>query len=132
MTALIRLSLGMLMSRAFRFVWILLLLGCSTDTTPTAAPRVYFALDAPLCGIVLPMQFFIDSTLVGTDTFAINASPHPRHILSRAFTTTASRHVVGARTVLGSNPPIDYVWPDTVVMLAPADSLAIQLPLYCS
>ena len=91
----------------------LLLLGlasCTTDPVVTTA-TVDFTLDAPFCGFRQPVQFLIDSVLVGTDTFSVNYTP--QHLTSQTFTTSAGSHRIGARFVSG------YVWPDTVVTLAP-------------
>jgi hypothetical protein len=85
---------------------------------------VYFALDAPLCSSVLPVQFSIDNALVGTDTFRVNLAPN--HTTSAAFPTSAGSHTLGARVVGG------YVWADTLVMLSAGAVLTKSLPFYCS
>jgi hypothetical protein len=103
----------------------LVTLGACRDSVPTAPQStVYFALDAPLCSSVLPVQFSIDSALVGTDTFRVNLAPN--HTTSAAFTTSAGIHVLGARVVGG------YVWADTVVSLGAGAVLTKTLPFYCS
>jgi hypothetical protein len=104
---------------------------CST-VAPALPSTVYFSLDAPLCGLSMPMQFLIDSVPVGTDTFHVNAGPPPNRTLSRPFATTAARHTLSARATIGSIHPIQHVWLDTVVTLGPHDTATMVLPLYCS
>ncbi len=101
--------------------------GCR-DAGPEA-PRatVYFSLDAPLCSSVIPVAFFIDHTLAGTDTFRVNVAGE--HTTSRGFATGAGTHTVGARASIGTG---SYVWPDTAVSLAAEATYTRSLPLYCS
>jgi hypothetical protein len=96
--------------------------GCVHATQPTAA--VHFALDAPLCSSVIPVQLSIDGALVATDTFRVHLDAP--HTISRAFAMPAGVHMLGARAVVG------HVWPDTSVTLAPGESFTWSLPFYCS
>ena len=107
--------------RTFALVTLVACRG-SVPTAPRAT--VYFALDAPLCSSVLPVQFLIDNALVGTDTFRVNLAPN--HTTSAAFPTSAGSHTLGARVVGG------YVWADTVVILSAGAVLTKTLPFYCS
>lgn len=111
--------------RSLQRVSFLALLAGSACIHPTQAPAtVYFALDAPLCSSVLPVELSIDGAIVASDTFRVNLSvPHTK---SRGFTTWAGTHVIGARTTFG------YVWADTTVMLETGQSLTRSLPFYCS
>jgi hypothetical protein len=90
------------------------------------APRatVYFVLDAPLCSSIIPVQFSVDSLLVGSDTFRVDVSQE--HTTSRGFMTSVGQHTLGARVVNG------YVWPDKIVTLAAGEVYAYPLPFYCS
>jgi hypothetical protein len=99
-----------------------LLFACATEES--VAATVYFAIDAPLCSSTIPVQFFIDSTMVGTDTFVVSLSPE--HTRSRGFAITPGPHALGAQVVAG------YVWPDTVVNLAAGEIFTDSLPFYCS
>ena len=107
--------------------WLVLgpvaLLSCSAESMSPAATVHYF-IDAPLCSSRIPVQFFIDSTLVGTDTFSVNLAPD--HRTSRGFTTPAGPHVLGARVVGG------LVWPDRAVTLTSGQVFTDTLPFYCS
>jgi hypothetical protein len=102
------------------------ILGACKATEPAAQKpaTVRFVLDAPLCSSSLPVQFFIDSVMVGADVFRVHLAPD--HTVSSDFGTTAGRHVLDARVVGG------YVWPSTVVALAPGGVFADTLPFYCS
>lgn len=96
--------------------------GCTNSVAPGAS--ITFVLDAPLCSSVLPIQFLIDSALVGTDTFRIRVPGE--HTRSRAFGASTGRHVVSARLLSG------LVWPDTTVTLLSGQAATVSLPLYCS
>ena len=94
--------------------------------TDAVAPQttVHFVIDAPLCSSILPVQFFIDSLQVGTDTFVVGIIPE--HTISRGFTTSPGRHTLSALVVAG------YVWPDTIVTLPAGEVFIDSLPFYCS
>lgn len=99
--------------------------GAACDaTTPAPEGRVRYVLDAPLCSSVLPVQFFIDSVLAGTDTFVVGILPEDT--ASRAYRTTPGTHRLGAQVVAG------FVWPDTVVNLLEGEETTYLLPFYCS
>ncbi len=85
---------------------------------------VSFVLDAPLCSSTLPVQFFIDSSQAGTDTFYVGLTP--AHTISRGFGVPPGQHAIGARVVAG------FVWPDTLVTLAAGEFFADTLHFYCS
>ena len=89
---------------------------------PTAT--VYFVIDAPLCSSRIPVEFSIDSALVGRDTFVVNLAPE--HLTSRGFPVSVGVHVVGARVVGGA------VWPDRSVALGAGAVFTDSLPFYCS
>jgi hypothetical protein len=99
------------------------ILSCRLDPAAPGA-TVFYAIDAPLCSSRIPVQFSIDSALVGTDTFAVNISP--QHTTSRGFATTAGSHTLGARVVGG------LVWPDRAVTLTAGEAFTDSLPFYCS
>lgn len=107
-----------------RTIALVALVACRSSVPTAPQATVYFALDAPLCSSVLPVQFLIDNALVGTDTFRVNLAPN--HTTSAAFPTPAGSHTLGARVVGG------YVWADTVVMLSAGAVLIRTLPFYCS
>ena len=109
-------------------VAILLTTACGGDMA-APQPTVYFSLDAPLCGSVLPMRFYIDSVQVGTDTFRINAGP-PNHTASIGYHVTAGVHRLGAQASLGG--AFSYTWPDTLVTLSAGNVFVRSLPFYCS
>lgn len=95
------------------------------DGSGTGPPAtVVFAMDAPLCGTILPVELRIDLVLVQTDTFRINLAPE--HEVSRGFPVPAGDHRLGARV------PGGLVWPDTVVTLRAGEVLTRSLPFYCS
>lgn len=101
----------------------------STDSVQPQA-TLYFSLDAPFCGIALPVQFLVDSVQIGTDTFRVNLAPN--HTTSRGFGTAPGAHVLGARVGLGA---AYYPWPatpDTVVTLSAGTTFTRVLPFYCS
>ena len=97
---------------------------CTSDDGTGPAATVVFAMDAPFCGTVLPVELRIDGVLVATDTFRINLVPE--HEASRPFDVGAGSHLLGARVVGG------LVWPDTLVTLRAGEALTRSLPFYCS
>ena len=99
-------------------------LACQGMDPVVPSATIYFALDAPLCGSILPVQLSIDGAIVQTDTFRVNvANPH---LTSVGFTISAGSHTLGARVVAG------YVWPDTVVAVNAGSMLTKALPFDCS
>ena len=109
----------------------LVALAACSDTDGAQAPAtVQFSLDAPLCGTAIPVQFLVDSQVVGADTFRVNLAPS--HTLSRAFSVTAGRHLLGAEVM---NLGVAHPWPDTpdtAVTLTPGATFTRVLPFYCS
>jgi hypothetical protein len=99
------------------------LFGCRNDPLAPGG-TVVFVLDAPLCSSVLPVEFLIDSVLVGSDTFRVRVSPSDT--ISPTYRTTAGTHLLGARVVNG------LVWADTTVSIAPGEVFTLLLPFYCS
>ena len=99
------------------------LAACSDDAVAPPA-TVYFVLDAPLCSSRLPVQFSIDNTPVGTDTFVVNLLPE--HTTSAGFEISGGSHTLGARVVNG------YIWPDRTVAIAAGEVFLDSLPFYCS
>ena len=97
---------------------------CSEPTAPQA--QVRFLLDAPLCSSSLPVQFFIDGVMVGTDTFRVHLAPD--HTTSPAFPVSPGLHILGARTT----GAFIYTWPDTRVTATPGAVATDTLPFYCS
>ena len=95
-----------------------------TEEDPAPDAVVYFVLDAPLCSSVIPVQFFIDSVQVGTDTFRVNLAPN--HTVSSGFATNGGPHILGARGVNGD------IWPDTAVTIRAGKVFHDSLPFYCS
>jgi hypothetical protein len=102
------------------------LLGCR-GMEPARVATVYFSLDAPFCGMALPVEFYVDSLLVGSDTFRIHLPPD--HTTSSAFSTAPGTHRLGARASIGVGY---YVWPDTIVSLGAGLTFTRSLPFYCS
>lgn len=101
----------------------LLLVACGGTDPITQESAVFFRLDAPLCSMVLPVNFSIDGTLVGIDTFRVNVS-NP-HLTTRGFPASPGRHVLSAYAFRG-------VWPDTTVTLRPGIAMTDTLSFYCS
>lgn len=61
--------------RAVSLGWLAFALaGCDTGSSEPD-PVVYFELDAPLCSSVIPVQFQVDGSEVGVDTFRVNLPP---------------------------------------------------------
>jgi hypothetical protein len=112
------------MVRVARAATVAAVLGCQGIDPVAPSATIYFALDAPLCSSVLPVQLSIDRAVVRTDTFRVNVS-NP-YTTSVGFTTSAGNHTLGARVVAG------YVWPDTVVTVKAGSILTKALPFYCS
>lgn len=101
----------------------ILLVACGGTDSITPESTVFFRLDAPFCGMALPVRFSIDGVLVGIDTFRVNVgSPH---LTTRGFPTTAGRHVLSAYAFAG-------VWPDTTVTLRAGIAMTDTLSFYCS
>jgi hypothetical protein len=98
------------------------LAGCAI-VDPAPGGTVDFLIDAPLCSSRIPVQFSIDSTIVGTDTFFVHLAPE--HIRSRLFGAAPGRHTLHAATNL-------YAWPDKTVTIADGQSVTDTLPFYCS
>jgi hypothetical protein len=96
---------------------------CKDDPLAPGA-TVVFVLDAPLCSSSLPVEFLIDSALVGSDTFRVHLPPDDT--ISPTFRVRTGSHILGARAVNG------YVWPDTAVTMAPGEAFTLRLPFYCS
>ncbi len=96
---------------------------------PVAPPQatVSYTLVAPLCSSIIPVEFYLDSLRVGADTFRINVAGE--HTISRAFTTSAGQHTLGARA---SSIGWSFVWPDKRVTIAPGEVFVDSLPFYCS
>ncbi|MEO8140590.1 MAG: hypothetical protein ABI742_13135 [Gemmatimonadota bacterium] len=113
----------LLLASACLWIGSPLLFGCGSDP---AAPRttVEFVLDAPLCSSMLPVEFSIDSVLVGSDTFRVRLPPDDT--ISPSFATTPGSHSLGAHVING------LIWPDTTVTLAEGESFSLILPFYCS
>ncbi len=97
---------------------------CREPTAPQA--QVQFLLDAPLCSSSLPVQFFIDGVMVGTDTFRVHLAPD--HTTSPAFPVSPGLHILGAKTT----GAFVYTWPDTRVTAVPGAVATDTLPFYCS
>src|SRR5512141_2929047 len=95
---------------------------CMHTTQPEAMVR--FSIDAPFCGMSLPVQLSIDGTIVVTDTFRVHLASS--RTTSDAFILPSGTHTLGARV------PVGYVWADTSVTLAPGESFTRTLPFYCS
>lgn len=95
---------------------------CASTTSPRAT--VSFAIDAPLCSSVLPVEFSIDGQRVGTDTFRVAVSN--AHTTSRAFSVSPGRHLLGAHVING------FVWPDSSVAVSAGTAVYFSLPFYCS
>lgn len=98
-------------------------LAACTVVDPAPGATVDFLIDAPFCSSRIPMEFSIDGTIVGTDTFFVHLAPE--HIRSRAFTTSQGQHTLHVRGGL-------FMWPDKTVSLTNGQSVTDTLPLYCS
>jgi len=105
-------------------------LACWTTTVPEPS-TVRFAFTAPFCGSVTAgVRMSIDSVLVATDTFSTLAIGGVKDTLSAAFAVPSGTHRLGARVTSGFGT--GYAWPDTIVVLAPAQELPRTLNFYCS
>ena len=71
------------------------LAACTTIIDPVPSATVDFLIDAPLCSSRIPMEFMIDSTIVGTDTFLVHLGTE--HMRSRTFMTSPGPHTLYAR-----------------------------------
>lgn len=103
---------------------VLALAACGEDAVAPPA-TVYFVIDAPLCSSVIPVEFFIDDALVGTDTFRVNL--FPEHLMSAGFEISGGSHTLGARVTANG-----YLWPDTTVNVPAGEVFENSLPFYCS
>jgi hypothetical protein len=106
-------------------VGVAALVACEGARSVAPQPTVYFTLVPYACSSIIPVQLYIDSSQVATDTFRI-AVAGGDHTTSRALTTSAGQHTLGARVVNG------YVWPDKLVSLAVGEVFTDSLPFYCS
>ena len=97
---------------------------CSACTTAPSRATVFFTIDAPLCSSRIPVELFIDSARVATDTFVVNLGP--AHLTTRGFETGVGQHTLSARTTIG------YVWPNKLVTIAAGKTAVDTLPFYCS
>jgi hypothetical protein len=115
---------GATMRGALLLLGTALVPGCTSGDEPNDEAAIRFQLDAPLCSSQLPVEFRIDGTLVGTDTFRVHLAPD--HILSRAYPVSPGEHLLAAAI------PGGFVWPDTVVDVRPGHTFTRSLPFYCS
>lgn len=99
---------------------------CACSESTALQAQVQFLLDAPLCSSALPVQFFIDGVMVGTDTFRVHLAPD--HTTSRVFPVSSGLHILGAKTT----GAFVYTWPDTRVTAVPGAVATDTLPFYCS
>ena len=106
-------------------VGVAALVACEGARSVAPQPTVYHTLVPYACSSIIPVQFYIDSSQVATDTFRI-AVAGGDHTTSRALTTSVGQHTLGARVVSG------YVWPDKLVRLAAGEVFTDSLPFYCS
>lgn len=84
--------------------------GCSGDgISGPSSGSVLFKIDAQTCTGSGTITFFIDGSAVGTETLSTGAT-------SKAYTTTAGQHIVGAREGTSG-----YTWPSQTVTV-PAGS----------
>jgi hypothetical protein len=105
------------------FIGFMLVAACRNAESVAEPATVYFYIDAPLCSSVIPVQFLVDSALVGSDTFRVHLGGE--HLTSRGFTTRAGAHRLSARTGF-------YTWPEKRVTLGPGEAFTDSLPFYCS
>ena len=70
---------------------------------PKANSKVYFTIDAATCTGTSPVQFSVDSAIVGTETLSAGQT-------SQGYQTTGGVHVLGARLANGT-----FIWPNTTV-----------------
>ena len=102
---------------------VVAIFGCRSSTDVLSNPTVDYLIDAPLCSSVIPVEFLIDGTQVGADTFLVNLGTS--HTRSRTFPTAAGEHTISART--GS-----YSWPAKTLMMRSRQAYTDTLPFYCS
>jgi hypothetical protein len=95
-----------------------------TLVDPAPGATVDFLIDAPLCSSRIPVEFAIDGTIVGTDTFLVHLGT-VEHTRSRAFTASSGQHTLHAATGL-------YAWPDKTLTFVGGQSVTDTLPFYCS
>lgn len=101
------------------------LVACAGNQTAATRPSVVYVLVPFACSSVIPVQFYIDSILVGTDTFRVNVAGGD-HTASRQFAASVGEHTLGAQVVNG------YVWPNKVIALDAGAVVTDSLPFYCS
>jgi hypothetical protein len=94
--------------------------GCGGADAPSAPPgpvmgAVQFKIDALSCVGAAAIDFYLDGSVVGTETLAAGGS-------SRQYETTAGAHVLGAAV---SNTH-SYVWPSSSVTV-PANTALLWL-----
>jgi hypothetical protein len=106
-------------------VGVAALVACEGAGSVAPQPIVYYTLVPYTCSSIIPVQFYIDSSQVATDTFRIAVAGGDR-TTSRALTTSVGQHTLGARVVGG------YVWPDKLVSLTAGEVFTDSLPFYCS
>ncbi len=120
------------MARARRVRLCVVLSACmACSGTDSVSPLASFTLelDAPFCGGgVFTIAVSVDRVPVRVDTLRLDGVLS--HRISRAHSLAPGQHVLGARwfSEFGTN----YVWPDTIVMVAAGQALNRSLPLYCS
>lgn len=99
-------------------------LGCAGQDAAGPTSGVRFVIDAPLCSAVIPVDFFLDHAMLGSDTFRVQLQPE--RLVSRRFDAPSGTHTVGARV------PGGFAWPDTPVTLPAGAVFEDTLPFYCS
>jgi len=92
---------------------VVALAACGNPATPDATAGVNFALVAPLCSSVLPIQLLVDGRVVATDTFRV-AVTNP-HLFSTTFAVSAGQHVLDAHVIGG------YVWRSDTIDVLPTE-----------
>jgi hypothetical protein len=116
---------------------------CGGSTDPGVNAHVRFLIDAPFCGIALPVNCFVDNVQVGRDTmwFGVGADTSPAGTMGsrrfksyRSFSVHAGIHTLRATIVdtIPPDPPLIYSWPDTIVNAAVGAEVVRKLPFYCS
>jgi hypothetical protein len=92
---------------------------------PLPPPKVDFAIDAPLCSMILPVSLRIDDVQVGVDTFEVFGATL---VHSPQFETTSGSHVLAVHFF----PSGHLIQEDSAVTLAAGDSYTFRFGFYCS
>jgi hypothetical protein len=108
------------MRKLMALLGMAVLMACGSDSTapPPAIQTgtVFFKIDALTCTGSGPVAFYLDGSLVGTETLAAGGT-------SKGYTSPAGSHVAGAKI-----PNTTYTWPNTTINVPANGSYTAILP----